>query len=60
MKVLNGKKKIEAVISPTCGYLPIGGEIYAIEWRLAASCKTWYIESNDCLLIEYSLTLQKR
>ncbi len=37
MKILNGKKKIEAVVSPSCGYLPIGGEIYAIEWRLAAS-----------------------
>lgn len=38
MKILNGKKKIVVVISPICGYLQIGGEIYAIEWRLAASC----------------------
>ncbi len=38
MKVLNRKKEIEEVISPTGGYLPIGGEIYAIEWRLAGSC----------------------
>jgi len=38
MKILNSKKKIEAVISLTCGYLRISGEIYAKEWRLAASC----------------------
>ncbi len=37
MKILNGKKKIEAVISPSCGYQRLSGEIYVIEWRLAAS-----------------------
>ena len=37
MKLLNDKEKIEAVMLPTCGYLPLGGEIYAMEWRLAAS-----------------------
>ncbi len=31
MKLLNGKKKIEAVISPYCGDLPKGGEICAME-----------------------------
>ena len=37
MKIVNGKKKIEAVMLPTCGYPAIGGEIYAMEWRLAGS-----------------------
>jgi hypothetical protein len=37
MKMLIGKKKIEAVNSPISGYLPIYREIYAIEWCLAAS-----------------------
>ena len=37
MKVLNGKKKTEEVISPSCGYLKIDGKKYTIEWRWAAS-----------------------
>lgn len=36
MKIVNGKNKIEAVMLPYCGYLPLGGEIYEIEWWLAA------------------------
>ncbi len=38
MKMWFDKKNIEAAIALTSGYLPIGGEIYAIEWRLALSC----------------------
>lgn len=37
MKILNGKKKIEGVVSLNCGYLRKGGEIYAIERRIATS-----------------------
>ncbi len=41
MKLLNGKEKNEAVILPYCGYLPIGGEIYESEWRLAGSLRAF-------------------
>ncbi len=39
MKTLNGKKKIEVAISSICGFLLVGGEILAKEWRLAACCQ---------------------
>lgn len=41
MKIVIGKKKIGAVNLPTCGNLPVCGEIYAIEWRLAASYRAF-------------------
>ncbi len=44
MKLLNGKKKNEAVMLPYCGYLPIGGEIYAMECCLAVSWQKFYLK----------------
>jgi len=37
MKLVNGKKKIEVVITHSCGYREISGEIYAMECCLAVS-----------------------
>ncbi len=37
MKVLNGKENFEAMNSPSGGDQPIGGEMCAIEGRLAGS-----------------------
>ena len=37
MKILNGKKKIEGVVARNGGDQPIGGEMCAIEGRLAGS-----------------------